>query len=113
MPNKSEVNFLEVRNCFDSIIDRGREYQKNFLSAFIHVLRAMLMQNSHQEAVSKASSMEKDIIERYARVFTLKNVSQIFDECNRTMYHIERNGNSSLVFTDWYLKVAELIAPRP
>ncbi|MBP5649543.1 MAG: hypothetical protein J6X01_00495 [Bacteroidales bacterium] len=113
LPNKAEVNFLEVRDCFDNIIARGREYQKNFLSAFIHILRAMLMKNSHQEAVSKASSIEKDLIERYAKVFSLKNVSQIFDECNRTMYHIERNGNSSLVFTDWYLKVAELIAPRP
>ena len=113
MPNKAEVNFLEVRDCFEAIIARGREYQKNFLSAFIRILRAMLMKNSHQEAVSKTSSTENAIIDRYARVFNLKNVSQIFDECNRTLYHIERNGNSSLVFTDWYLKVAELIAPHP
>ncbi len=113
MPNKENVNFLAVRDCFDSIIARGREYQKNFLSTFIRILRAMLMKNSQQEAVSKASNMENGIIDRYAKAFNLKNVSQIFDECNRTMYHIERNGNSSLVFTDWYLKVAELIAPHP
>ncbi|MBO4654972.1 MAG: hypothetical protein J5644_05470 [Bacteroidales bacterium] len=113
MPNKAEVNFLEVRDCFDTIISKGREYQKNFLSAFLRILRAMLMKNSRQEAVSKTSSMEDALIERYAKVFSLKNVSQIFDECNRTLYHLERNGNSSLVFTDWYLKVSELIAPRP
>ena len=113
VPNKADVNFLEVRDCMDNIIARGREYQKNFLSAFIRILRAMLMKNSHQEAVSKNSSMENTLIERYANAFSLKNVSQIFDECNRTLYHIERNGNSSIVFTDWYLKVSELIAPRP
>ena len=113
MPNKAEVNFLAVRDCLDSIISRGREYQKNFLSAFIRILRALLMKNNQQDAVNKTSSMEKDIIDHYAKSFSLKNVSQIFDECNRTIYHIERNGNSSLVFTDWYLKVAELIAPRP
>lgn len=113
VPNKAEVNFLEVRDCIDNIIARGREYQKNFLSAFIRILRAMLMKNSHQEAVSKNSSMENTLVERYANAFSLKNVSQIFDECNRTLYHIERNGNSSIVFTDWYLKISELIAPRP
>ncbi len=113
VPNKAEVNYLEVRDCIDNIIDRGREYQKNFLSAFIRILRAMLMRNSQQEAVSKTSSLENTIIENYAKAFNLKNVSQIFDECNKTSYHIERNGNSSLVFTDWYLKVAKLIAPRP
>jgi DNA polymerase-3 subunit delta' len=113
MPNKAEVNYLEVRDCFDTIISHGREYQKNFLSAFIRILRAMLMKNSHQDAVCKASSTENAIVERYAKAFNLKNVSQIFDECNKTLYHIERNGNSSLVFTDWYLKVAELITPRP
>ena len=83
------------------------------LSAFIRILRSMLMKNSHQDAISKASSTESAIISQYAKAFNLKNVSQIFDECNKTLYHIERNGNSSLVFTDWYLKVAELIAPRP
>ena len=113
IPNKAEVNFLEVRSCFDGIIARGREYQKNFLSTFIRILRAMLMKNSHQDAVSKASSTENAIIERFAKSFNLINVSQIFDECNKTLYHIERNGNSSLVFTDWYLKVAEQIAPHP
>jgi DNA polymerase-3 subunit delta' len=113
VPNKAEVNYLEVRDCIDNIIARGREYQKNFLAEFIRILRAMLMQNSHQEAVSKTSNLENTIIEQYAKAFNLKNVSQIFDECNKTAYHIERNGNSSLVFTDWYLKVAELIAPHP
>ena len=113
VPNKEAVNYLEVRDCIDAIISRGREYQKNFLSAFIRILRSMLMKNSHQDAVSKASSTENAIISQYAKAFNLKNVSQIFDECNKTLYHIERNGNSSLVFTDWYLKVAELIAPRP
>lgn len=113
VPNKSEVNYLEVRDCIDAIISHGREYQKNFLSAFIRILRAMLMKNSHQDAVSKASNTENTIIEHYTKLFNLKNVSQIFDECNKALYHIERNGNSSLVFTDWYLKVSELIAPRP
>lgn len=113
VPNKSEVNYLEVRDCIDAIISHGREYQKNFLSAFIRILRAMLMKNSHQDAVSKASNTENTIIEHYTKLFNLKIVSQIFDECNKALYHIERNGNSSLVFTDWYLKVSELIAPRP
>ncbi|MCQ2269897.1 MAG: hypothetical protein MJZ52_01545 [Bacteroidales bacterium] len=108
--NLSQVAYMDIQDCFKDIIDKGREYQKAFMDAFIRILRNMLMKDF---PVSKCNSAEQNITQTYATVFNLKNVSQVFDECNKAQYHIERNGNSALILTDWYLKVAALIAPNP
>lgn len=108
--DKNKIAYLDVQACFKDIIDRGREYQKAFMGAFVRILRNMLMKDY---PIGKCSSIEKSISESYAYPFNLKNISKIFDECNLALYHIERNGNSAIVFTDWYLKVSSLIAPNP
>lgn len=108
--NFVQVEYMDIQNCFKDIIDQGREYQKAFMNSFIRILRNMLMKDF---PVSKCSSAEQNIIGKYATAFNLKNVSQVFEECNKAQYHIERNGNSALILTDWYLKVAALIAPNP
>ncbi len=108
--NLSQVAYMDIQDCFKDIIDKGREYQKAFMDAFIRILRNMLMKDF---PVSKCNSAEQNITKTYATAFNLKNVSQVFDECNKAQYHIERNGNSALILTDWYLKVAALIAPNP
>lgn len=108
--NLSQVAYMDIQDCFKDIIDKGREYQKAFMDAFIRILRNMLMKDF---PVSKCNSAEQNITQTYATVFNLKNVSQVFDECNKAQYHIERNGNSALILTDWYLKVSALIAPNP
>lgn len=108
--NLSQVAYMDIQDCFKDIIDKGREYQKAFMDAFIRILRNMLMKDF---PVSKCNSAEQNITQTYATAFNLKNVSQVFDECNKAQYHIERNGNSALILTDWYLKVAALIAPNP
>ncbi|MCQ2265813.1 MAG: hypothetical protein MJZ46_07245, partial [Bacteroidales bacterium] len=108
--NLAQVEYMDIQNCFKNIIDQGREYQKTFMNSFIRILRNMLMKDF---PVCKCSSEEQNIIGKYAPMFNLKNVSQVFEECNKAQYHIERNGNSTLILTDWYLKVAALIAPNP
>lgn len=108
--NFAQVEYMDIQNCFKNIIDQGREYQKTFMNSFIRILRNMLMKDF---PVCKCSSEEQNIIGKYAPMFNLKNVSQVFEECNKAQYHIERNGNSTLILTDWYLKVAALIAPNP
>jgi len=46
----------------------------------------------------------------FTKAITLKNAPSILQECNQALYHIERNGNSTLVFTDFYLKISRLLA---
>lgn len=109
--DRSQVAFLDVQECFERIIKNGREYQKSFMDGFIRILRNLMIIKYKNESLCKVTKQERTLINQYAGAFNLKNVSKIFDECNKCLYHIQRNGNSKLIFLDWYLKVSQLLAP--
>ena len=52
------------------------------------------------------------ILEAYAPFFTLKNAQPLYNECNKATYHLERNANTMLVFTDFYFKLAQFFAKK-
>ncbi|MDR2971144.1 MAG: DNA polymerase III subunit delta [Bacteroidales bacterium] len=104
-----QVNYLSVQDTIASIVDLGREEQKNFLRFVARMIRNILMLGSKNENLVKATTDEKKTMGFFTKVITLKNAQPILNECNDALFHIERNGNSVLVFTDFYLKVSKLM----
>jgi DNA polymerase-3 subunit delta' len=104
-----QINFLAIQDFFSSIIDLGREEQKNFLRFVSRMIRNILMLGLKNEKLVRATADEKKIVSFFTGVITLKNAQLILQECDQALYHIERNGNSILVFTDFYLKVSKLM----
>jgi DNA polymerase-3 subunit delta' len=104
-----QTNFLAVQSTIASIVETGREEQKNFLRFVSRMIRNILMLCSRNENVIKATTEEKKLMSFFTKSITLKNAQNILYECNQALYHIERNGNSTLVFTDFYLKVSRLM----
>ena len=104
-----QVNFFAVQDVIASIVDLGREEQKSFLRFVSRIIRNILMLSSNNEVLVRATTEEKKIMGVFTKVITLKNAQSILNECNRALYHIERNGNSTLIFTDFYLKVSKLL----
>jgi len=104
-----QINYLTVQDTIVSIVDLGREEQKNFLRFVSRMIRNILMLGSKNEEVVKATTEEKKTMNVFTKVIALKNAQSILNECNDALYHIERNGNSTLIFTDFYLKVSRLM----
>ena len=104
-----QVNYLAVQEIIASIVELGREEQKNFLRFVVRMIRNILMSGLKNENLIKATLEEKKTINFFTKVITLKNAQPILNECNDALYHIERNGNSVLVLTDFYLKVSRLM----
>jgi len=104
-----QVNFFGVQDIIASIVNKGREEQKAFLHFSSRMLRNILMLGSQNENVVRATAEEKKVMGYFTKAITLKNAPSILQECNQALYHIERNGNSTLVFTDFYLKISRLM----
>jgi DNA polymerase-3 subunit delta' len=104
-----QVNYFTVQDIIASIVEKGREEQKNFLRFVSRMVRNILMLGSKNESLVKATADEKKTMSFYAKTISLKNAQPILHECNQALNHIERNGNSTLVFTDFYLKVSRLM----
>jgi DNA polymerase-3 subunit delta' len=104
-----QINFVAVQDVIASIVATGREDQKNFLQFISRMIRNILMLGTKNENLVKATTEEKKIMAFFTRTIALKNAQPILHECNQALYHIERNGNSTLVFTDFYLKISKLM----
>ena len=102
----SQIGFLDTQNTFADVISKGREFQKNFISFMIRMFRNTLLMNTNNEIMVKATAQEKRLLEFFKQSITLKNITPVLQECNQAIYHIERNGNSTIIFTDLYLKLA-------
>ncbi len=100
------LQYESVQLEFSEIIAQGRENQKQFLEFTLRMLRNILMLNSKPPEMVKATASEREALEKLQSDMTLKRISLISDECNKALYHISRNGNSSLVFTDLFFKMA-------
>lgn len=109
--SNDQINFAEVKEIFADIVSKGREEQKNFVRYMIRCFRNMLLMSTDNESLVRATHDEKRMMASFPKVVTLKNVTQILTECNSAIFHIERNGNSGLIFTDLYLKLAQIVAP--
>lgn len=107
-----QIRFHEVKDIFSEIIAKGREEQKNFIKYMTRCIRNILMIHMGNDQMVMASSNEKKVLYTFKDYVTLKNSSALLHECNTAIFHIERNGNSALVFTDLYLKLSQIMAPQ-
>ena len=101
------VQYEQVQGIFEDVIKQGREYQKQVLQLVLRMLRNILMQNSRNSALLKVTHQEQSVIAKYQGFLNLKQISSMTELCNKAIYHITRNGNSSLIFTDLYFQLAK------
>lgn len=106
-----QINYIVVQETIASIVAGGREEQKSFLKYAMRMVRNIIMLSTGNDTLVKATTDEKKVMNHFTKVIALKNAQPILHECNSAHYQIERNGNSTLVFTDFYLKVSKLLLP--
>ena len=102
-----DVQYEQVQGVFEDVIKQGREYQKQFLQLLLRMLRNILMQNSSNSGLLKVTHQEQSVIAKYQGILNLKQISAMTELCNKAIYHITRNGNSSIIFTDLYFQLAK------
>jgi len=107
-----KVKFIELLDLFNTIISQEREGQKSFIRYMIRMFRNILLLNTNNSALIKATTDEKKVIQLCSPYIRLQNISSIMEACNQAIYHIERNGNSSLIFTDLYLKITDYLKTK-
>ena len=100
------VQYEEAQAALAEVVAAGREYQKQYLQLMLRMLRNILMMNSNNSALLKVTHQEQSVLDKYRGFIHLKQVSVMTELCNEALYHITRNGNSSLIFTDLYFKLS-------
>lgn len=106
--NKNAINTL--LSWSESLAKEGRETQKKFLSYCIETFRQAMLKNYKADSLLFFQSKDpKFSIEKFAPYVHQNNIFEIISDIEDSIYHIERNGNSKIIFTDLSIKLTRLI----
>ena len=103
------VQYEQAQAALAEVVAGGREYQKQYLQLMLRMLRNILMSNTNNVTLLKVTHREQSVLDKYHGVLQLKQISTMTNLCNEALYHVTRNGNSSLIFTDLYFQMANAI----
>ena len=108
--NKNARVVSELVLWSDELAGIGRENQKLFLQYCMEMFRQALLVNYQVKPLVymhlKSDSFK---LENFAPFVNDKNITAIFKEISDAVYHIERNGNPKIIFTDLSIKLTRLI----
>jgi DNA polymerase-3 subunit delta' len=106
--NKGAIN--DLLNWSDDLAGKGRETQKKFLSYCIELFRQALLKNYKADSLLYYKTSETDFsIEKFAPFVHQNNIYEITSALEDASYHIERNGNAKIIFTDLSIQLTRLI----
>ena len=110
---KAKGNKASIRELIDwseEIAKHGRESQKRFLLYCQNFFRQALMQNYTQgKLVYMEPATEGFQLAKFAPFIHGNNIMEISEELEDAIFHIERNVNPKLVFTDLSIKLTRLL----
>lgn len=87
----------------------SRDRQKIFLKYCLHMFRQSMLRNYTENQLTRVSEEEDAFLKNFARFVSGKNVLDFMDSFNEAHYHIDRNANAKLLFTNLCFKVMRYI----
>ena len=106
--NKDSINALI--SWSEEIAKQGRETQKKFLGYCLETFRQALLKNYKTDSLLFFDAPNtKFSIEKFAPFVHQNNIFEISEALEIASYHIERNGNAKIIFTDLSIKLTRLL----
>ena len=94
----------------EEVSKMGREVQKQFLNYCLSLMRqALLLNYGAKELVHTKVHVEGFDLNKFAPFVHENNILDIVKELETAIFHVERNGNPKLIFTDLSIKLTRLL----
>lgn len=103
------ADFLAINEFVGKIAALVRERQKSFLNFGLDIVRKSMLLNYSGDSLVRLSTMEKKFVTDFSPFINEKNLDQLYDEINKSIYYIERNAKPEILFTDLSIKVSRLL----
>jgi DNA polymerase-3 subunit delta' len=87
----------------------SKERQKLFLQYAIHMFRQSMLRNYTEEQLTIVSKEEDSFLLNFAKFITGNNIFDFTKSFNDAHYHLERNANPKILFTELCFNVMRYI----
>lgn len=103
------ANAFELMSIAEEIAALQKEQQKNFVKYGLHLFRESIILNYMKGELVNLRNEERAFLEKFARYINNQNITELNQEFNDAHYHLERNANAKILFTDLVIKLTKLI----
>ncbi len=100
---------LDMMDWSETIAQKSREFQKVFLKYALHMFRQSLLKNYTEDTLTRVSDEEEGFLQKFARFITGNNIGSFLETFSDAHYHIERNANPKILFTQLCFEVMRYI----
>ena len=106
--NKKSIN--KLIEWSEKMSKLGREIEKQFLEYSLEFFRqAMILNYNGGDLVTLKIKDNSFSLKKFSLFIGGKNIEGIFHEIEKAIFHIERNGNPKIIFTDLSIKLTRLL----
>lgn len=98
----------EIMGHVDTLAKLGREKQKNLLGFGLEIFRQCIMLNYNAGKLLRAPEQANDFVVKFSTVLKPSVAMQMSEEFNKAIYHVERNANPKILFTDLSLLMSRI-----
>ncbi|MFN6076256.1 MAG: ATP-binding protein [Fluviicola sp.] len=102
-------NVLEMLNWTEKVGVLTKEGQKNFVLYALHMVRQSVLKNYTNGVLSRTSTEEAQFLDKFSRFITNNNLMDFCEIFNDAHYHLDRNANAKLLFTQLCFQVMRFI----
>lgn len=102
-------NVVDMLDWSDAIAGKNRARQKIFLEYALHMFRQSMLRNYTEDRLTRVSEEEEAFLNNFSRFITGNNVFDFMETFNNAHYHIDRNANGRILFTNLCFQVMRYI----
>ncbi len=102
-------NPAEIVNLMEGFAGMGREKQKRMLATGVEIFRQSILINYNTPELVKAHPDAEDFIRKFSNILSPEMAMQMSHEFSQAIYHVERNANPKILFTDLSMKAARIM----
>jgi len=102
----------EINNLTSEFHSLGREKQKRFFKLSLRLVRENFMMNIGNDNLSILTSIERDFADKFSNFIHAGIVEELYNELNKSLYDIDRNGSDKIIFYDTAIKINKLLRKK-
>ena len=106
-------NLKEIFEEADRFHKVDKEAQKSLLLTGLNVAREILLKNFDLDHLLRTTEEDRRFIDNISKkVLTEDHVIKLYESFNQAHYHLERNGNAKMIFTDLSMDILVMMSKR-
>ena len=98
-----------MMNWSEEMASEGKISQLDFLTYALHMMRQSMLSNYTGEDLLTVSDEEYQFLTKFGKFITGKNIMDFNEKLSQAQYHIERNANPKILFTNLSFQVMKLL----